>query len=485
MWACNIRAPENNDRHAHELERPTTGYTLYSDSLEVFVECDELLVNESSTFAVHISKTYQKYEPLVDASVTVSLINGNSGIKNTAVETATPGIYQAQLRPKASGNSNLLFTVQSSSFSKTFTVKNVKVHSTSASIADIAKDKGDEVTFTKERAWQSELAIEVAGNTDNNDVINVMGELISKPGDVTVVSSTTSGMVKFVSANLIEGGAVKKGEHLFVISGNNSVSSNIDETIKLAKLEVEDAKAEYARMQELMNDKLVIKSEYRKAKLQYQSAVLRLNNLTNNYGSAGKRIVAPFSGYIKEIKSNDGDFVTDGQPLTTIIKTKQILLKADVPINSIGKLESIKEADFYVAQSDSLFNTKQLKGRIISVAQTASHNNSFVPIFFEMENQPGLLSGSRANVFLKLDQVHTALTIPVSSLLEEQGFYYVYLQKSGESFEKRLVKIASNNGKRVEITDGVQPGERVVTKGAYRLKLASQSTSMPVHDHHH
>ena len=69
--------------------------------------------------------------------------------------------------------------------------------------------------------------------------------------------------------------------------------------------------------------------------------------------------------------------------------------------------------------------------------------------------------------------------------MEEQGNYYVYVQTSGEGFQKRELKIGVNDGISVQILSGIKENERVVTKGAYQIKLVSMSGKMPEHGHEH
>ena len=74
--------------------------------------------------------------------------------------------------------------------------------------------------------------------------------------------------------------------------------------------------------------------------------------------------------------------------------------------------------------------------------------------------------------------------MPLSALTEEQGLYYVYLQEEPEIYKKQEVIIGENNGERVEIMHGLKEGDKVVTKGAYQVKIASASGEIP-HGHAH
>ena len=87
--------------------------------------------------------------------------------------------------------------------------------------------------------------------------------------------------------------------------------------------------------------------------------------------------------------------------------------------------------------------------------------------------------------FLKSTSRINTLTVPVDALLEEQGTHYLYVQVTGESFTKRTVKPGENDGQRIEILVGLNPGERVVTEGAILLKAAATVTSVAGDGHNH
>jgi membrane fusion protein, heavy metal efflux system len=96
-----------------------------------------------------------------------------------------------------------------------------------------------------------------------------------------------------------------------------------------------------------------------------------------------------------------------------------------------------------------------------------------------------MIPGSYAEVFLKTTPISGVLVIPISSLVEEQGIFYAYVQTAGESFQKRELKLGANDGQNVQILSGLAEGERVVTKGAYQIKLSQSSGTLPAHGHEH
>jgi cobalt-zinc-cadmium efflux system membrane fusion protein len=61
----------------------------------------------------------------------------------------------------------------------------------------------------------------------------------------------------------------------------------------------------------------------------------------------------------------------------------------------------------------------------------------------------------------------------------------VFVQRTGETFERRAVTLGARTGDLVQVVSGIHTGERVVTKGAYLVRLASLATSAPAHGHVH
>ena len=117
-------------------------------------------------------------------------------------------------------------------------------------------------------------------------------------------------------------------------------------------------------------------------------------------------------------------------------------------------------------------------------------------------------SPERQEFYGRLDRIHTAplwevlnlLVVPepnpaivpallkyddVRALLMEAGRPYVFVQTGGESFARRYVEIATRDRDLIGVRSGVKPGERVVTRGAYDVQLASAASGLPAEGHVH
>ena len=189
-------------------------------------------------------------------------------------------------------------------------------------------------------------------------------------------------------------------------------------------------------------------------------------------------------GFLKNVLVANGQFVNAGQPLATISKSKRLLLRADISQKYFPKLASFTAANFKTADGGQVFSTRNLNGRVVSTGKSAEAGSPFLPIHFEIDNVGNFIPGSVVEVFLQSGS-KPALVIPISALLEEQGIFYAYVQTEGESFQKRELKLGASDGMNVQVLSGIAEGERVVTKGAYQIKLSTASGALPAHGHEH
>jgi multidrug efflux pump subunit AcrA (membrane-fusion protein) len=61
----------------------------------------------------------------------------------------------------------------------------------------------------------------------------------------------------------------------------------------------------------------------------------------------------------------------------------------------------------------------------------------------------------------------------------------VYVLREGESFERRVITTGSRDGEWVAVLSGLKAGERIVTLGAYQVRLAATAPAAIGHGHAH
>jgi len=487
--SCNNKAEEahahNPDgSHAGE-EIPRLDYTIWTDKTELFVEFPALIVGSPSRFAAHFT-VLDKHQPVREGSVTVSLIKGDKGIRNIADAPSSPGIFSPTIQPKEAGSYQLVFELKTPDYSDKITIDDVTVYSNAdeAIIAlGTAEDDGS-ISFLKEQAWKMDFQTAPVVNGKIYDVINTSGVWTPASGSVKTLVAKSNGVVDFAVNNLTEGTQVKQGQLLINVSSQGLASNNLSNEIANARSNFEQSKAEYERKKQLYESKIVPKSEFEKVESNYNIAKSNYQSLASGVSGGGKQIRAPFDGFITAINVSNGDYVDQGVALVTVGTQQSRVLKTQIA-PSYGLTMGNAQGIWYQTKDGQWRNVATSGGSILSIAKDVDNNRPLISVFAKVNEDVDMPEGSLTQVQIAMGNATQNTMIPVNALLEDYGSYSVMVQLSGESFERRPVKIGKRNGENVEILEGLQVGEVVVTTGAYQVKMASMSGSTPAHGHEH
>ena len=343
------------------------------------------------------------------------------------------------------------------------------------------QEHSDEIIFSKAQAAKTEFEVKEIQPKTFYQVIKTTGQVLPAPGDESVIVATNSGTVSFTDNRLAEGSAVKQGQPLFSIASKNLGEGDYYSKVNAA---YQKAKAEFERAGTLVKDKIISQKEYESIRLDYQNAKIAYDAVSGKQSARGVNVTAPIGGYIKNIAVKDGEYVTAGQTLGTVSQNQRLVLRAEVSEKYYKALNTISSANFKTPYDNQVYALSDLKGRLLSIGKTAGENSFFVPVSFEFDNRGDIVPGAFVEIFLESTPLENVITVPVSALTNEMGIFYVYVQLDEEGYRKQEVKTGASNGKEMQIISGLQPGDRVVTKGAYQVKMASASGAIP-HGHEH
>lgn len=487
--SCNNKA---EDAHAHNAdgshageEIPRLDHTIWTDKTELFVEFPALIVGNGSRFAAHFT-VLNKHQPVREGSVTVSLIKDGKGIRNTVEAPSSPGIFSPVIQPKEPGKYQLVFELTTPEYSDKITIDDVIVYANvdeAIKALGIAEDDGS-ISFLKEQAWKIDFQTAPVVNGKIYDVINTSGVWTPSSGSIKTLVATSNGVVDFKVNNLTEGTQVKQGQLLINVSSQGLASNNLSTEIAKARVYFEQAKAEYERKKQLYESKIIPKAEFEKVESNFEIAKSNYQSLSSGVSSGSKQIRAPFDGYITTINVANGDYVDQGAAMLTVGTHQSRVLKTQIA-PSYGLTMENAQGIWFQTKDGQWRNVASSGGSILSIAKDVDNNRPLISIFAQVNDVIDMPEGSLTQVQIAMGNATQNTMIPVNALLEDYGSYSVMVQLSGESFERRSIKIGKRNGENVEILQGLQVGEVVVTTGAYQVKMASMSGSTPAHGHEH
>ncbi|MBL4560809.1 MAG: efflux RND transporter periplasmic adaptor subunit [Labilibaculum sp.] len=469
---------------AHE-DHSTESLTLFNDKTELFVKFPTLMLGHTNQFLVHLTNL-ESYKPYTDGKLTVSLIKGGKGVRQTVEAPAREGIFTPSVQAKEAGVYTLVFDVESKYGKEQFLAKNIRVYKDHEEAElDKKPNAAEGTSFFKEQAWKIDFATSEAKRSPFQQIIKTTGSLLPAVNMKKQIVAKSSGIIHFQSQDIVPGKTIKKNDAIFNLSGKGLAGNNISTQFTKAKTNLEKAKSAFERAETLHKDQIISEKEYIKAKSDFENANVNYESINKDYNSNGFLISSPVTGFICDVYVNEGQYVQKGDVLAKVDQGSKLLLKADVYQKHLQQLKHIKSANFKLPYSDKVFDTEKLNGRLIAYGKNIHEDDYTTPLYFELDLTPELYAGSFVEVYLKSERTSNVLHIEKSAVLEDQGLKYVFVQLSGESFEKRFVNIGVSNGREVEITSGIKAGERVVSKGAYFVKLASMAGALPAHAHEH
>ena len=475
----------DDKNHAEKLE-PIT-YTLYTDYLELFVEFKPLLVGKTSKFAAHITRLGENFKAVTEGLMVVKLIGNGAQLIDTVGKLSSPGIFRLSLTPKNPGTYQLIFAIQTNEFFDKLKIPDITVYPDTKTALENQEEQtiGEEIVYLKEQAWKIDFANMEVKRGPFTEIIKTTGQILPAPGDETIITAKSKGIITFKNNRTVIGSAVNSGETLFIISGAGLTEGNLDTKYKESKNNYEKSKIDFKRAKELLKDNVISQRYFQETQLRYKNAQTAFNTIEKNYTVSGHKITSPIQGYIKSLLVSEGEYVKLGQPIASIFRNRKLILTAEVPQKHFSKLNSISSANFTTAYDSKIYSTDNLKGKLISYGKSTKDNAYSIPVNFEILNNGEIIPGSFLEVFLKTNVIENTLVIPYSALIEEQGNYFAYVQTSGEGFQKRELEMGTNDGMNVQVLAGIKEGERVVIKGGYQIKLATMSGKIPAHGHEH
>lgn len=340
---------------------------------------------------------------------------------------------------------------------------------------------GDEIILPPAKAQAAGIVTSTVEPGRFQQVIRTSGQVLAAQGDEQVAVATVAGVVSF-RGRVIEGMSVRKGSPLVVLSSQNMAEGD---PVQKARVAYEVSKKEYERMQALVGDKIVSEKEFAQAKQTYENARISYEAVARNHTEHGQTVSSPIAGYVKSLLVKEGDYVSVGQPLVSVTQNRRLFLRADVSEKYYTDLSSVSSANFRTPYNDKVYSLKELNGRLLSYGKASNADGYYIPVTFEFDNKGDVIPGSFVEIYLLSTPTEDALTLPRTALTEEQGSYFVYQQVDEEGYMKRPVTIGADDGERVQILSGIHPGDRIVTQGAYHVKLASASNAIPAHTHEH
>lgn len=350
-------------------------------------------------------------------------------------------------------------------------------HEAEEAVSEHEHDDG-EISLSHEAAERFGVSTETVKSAKFNDVLKVSGNIVPSPTGQAVVVAPSSGIITFTHG-IDRGTKVSIGSLIATVKSSGISGGDPNQA---AKATYDAAKRELDRLKPLYEEKLITASDYNAALRAYEEA-----KAAYSANASSGRISSPISGVITSIDAGQGQYVETGAQIATVSSSSKLTLRADVPEKYYGRLSAFNDATVVLPYSDTTLNISAMNGkRIASDGSARASIPGYVPVYFTFDNDGSALPGSNVEVYLKGTETDNVISVPISSLSEQQGEMYVFVRLDEDCYRKVQVKTGRNDGERIEILSGLKDGDNVVTKGTTTVRIAESSGVVPEgHSHNH
>lgn len=301
------------------------------------------------------------------------------------------------------------------------------------------------VSEVKQLEWQSTL--------------KAVGDLVAVSG--VTVSNEIVGMVKAIHFN--SGQNVKKGQLLVELDSETDLAE-----LKGFLAEQRQAEFQFDRSKKLIGKNFVSRSDYDQNQALLESANAAVQ--TKKALIEKKQIRAPFSGELGIRKVNLGEFLTPGSAIVTLQQVAPIYVDFQISTRHLKDLSLGQE----IKLSVQAYSNQFFKGQITTISPLIDVRTRSVQIRATLANTERLLRpGMFAEVHVLADQSRQVLILPDTAIAYNPYGDFVFVIETGEqglTVQSRQVETGITQNGLVEIVNGLNPGEQVVSAGQIKLR---------------
>jgi len=331
--------------------------------------------------------------------------------------------------------------------------------------------------FVKFRQIQTAIAAGAAWAPPPEAVTSIVAKQEVWPGSVSVIGTVEAVQGVMVSAdlpgtvakiNFESGQAAKAGDILVELDTRQ-------ERAQLAAIEAQRdlAKVNYNRMEQLVKEGVISKSEYDQATAQQRQTEAQVGEIRATIER--KTIRSTFSGILGIRKVNLGQYLAAGNAIVQLQRLNPIYVDFGVPQQTSGQ---VKVGRTLRITSDDLAG-QSFSGRVTAMDSVVDEATRNVQVQATLSNpQVKLRPGMFVQVELGLGTSRSVVSLPASAIsyapYGDSVFVITDLKdKNGKTYRgvrQQFVKVDGTRGDQVAVVSGINPGEEVVTSGVFKLR---------------
>jgi membrane fusion protein, multidrug efflux system len=299
------------------------------------------------------------------------------------------------------------------------------------------------------------LSAEALGNANANEAVDIRPQI-------------TAAVVEILFE---EGQRVERGEVLLRLESSEPLAQLAE-----ARAALVDSESQYRRASELFKTRVVAESQLEQLEAQRDADRAAVNAAQARLDHTVIR--APFAGQLGLRRVSIGSIVSPATVITTLDDISSIKLDFNVPEVFLARLEP----GLTVTAHSAAWPDLRFSGQVTTIDTRVDPVSRTVTVRAMLPNEDGRLRpGMFLTVTLLKDDVES-LVVPEEAIVPERSKQYVLVVGPDAVVERREVRSGRRRPGEIEILDGLEPGERVITEGTQNVRPGQRVTILPARE---
>jgi cobalt-zinc-cadmium efflux system membrane fusion protein len=328
-------------------------------------------------------------------------------------------------------------------------------------------------------ALQEKIQLVKVGEAEIREVLRMPGSIQVDEQRVARIGAPVTGRITDIDAVL--GQQVKQGQTLATLNSTELAQNQLVYIKALQQIDLHSKAVERART--LLEADVISKAELQRREAELSTAQAELNAAADQLQVLGmstqgiaklsktsamhsfSNVIARISGTVINRRINLGQVVQPADELFVVADLSRVWAVAEVPERGIDLIEKGQEVDIEIPA----INDKPIKGKLIYVGDVVNPETRTVTVRSELNNVKGEIKPDMLVSMLVQSRPISKLSVPVKSIVREEDKDHVFVQIAPNKYRLREVTVGDDYQGMVAIVNGVEPGEIVVSEGAFHL----------------
>jgi HlyD family secretion protein len=249
--------------------------------------------------------------------------------------------------------------------------------------------------------------------------------------------------------------------------------NNAQSRVNRSKISLEDAKRQYERQKDLLDQGVIAKAAFEPYEIAYQNALEEVDAAESNLelikegqtkkgGSVTNTLVrSTVEGMVLDVPVEVGSSViesnnfNDGTTIASVADMGDMIFEGKIDETEVGKIREGMPLILTVGAIDNASFNATLEH--IS-PKGVSENGAIqfeIKAKVDLQQDFFIRSGYSANAKIVLDQTDSVMAIPESLLQYEKDSTYVEVETGPQQFEKKFIKTGLSDGINIEVKSGL------------------------------